>query len=56
MKKEKKKVYSKADYRGANPEQVARALLKYRPKVEKEEKSNVPDYSQDAPRHHDKLE
>ena len=31
MKKEKKKEY-KADYQGATPEQVARALLKFRPK------------------------
>ena len=34
MKKEKKKVYSKANYQGATPEQVARAMLKYRPKPE----------------------
>ena len=34
MKKEKKKAYSKADYQGATPEQVARAMLKYRPKTE----------------------
>lgn len=41
MKKEKKKVYSKADYHGANPEQVARALLKYRPKPESKQTQNI---------------
>ncbi len=36
MKKEeyKKKVYSKANSQGAAPEQVAWAMLKYRPKLE----------------------
>lgn len=34
MKKEKKKVYSKADCRNATPEQVARSIFKYRPKDE----------------------
>ncbi len=38
MKKEKKKEPYKADYRNATPEQVARAMLKYRPKDEQDKR------------------
>lgn len=40
MKKEQQKKAYKADYRGASPEDVALALLKFRPKTKGEKNKN----------------